>query len=129
MLGTKPGYRNGSWLQEIPAGEVYSIMWPQGGEKVVIPWHEASVFVPPDRWFHQHFNIGGEPARYLAFHTPRGMTGRSETVQDLSNDQIEYPAEDPFIRQKFEEELAKRGLTTLMPDQAYKDPNYKWFDE
>ena len=28
----------------IPAGEGYSIMWQEGGEKVVIPWHEASLF-------------------------------------------------------------------------------------
>jgi hypothetical protein len=57
------------------------------------------------------------------------MTGRSERVEDLARDQIEYPDEDPFIRQKFEDELAKRGLTTLMPQEAYKDRNYKWFDE
>ncbi len=126
----KKGHRHGPGVVIIiPAGEGFSIMWPEGGEKQYIPWHEGSVFVPPDRWFHQHFNTGGEPARYLAFHTPRGMTGRSERVEDLARDQIEYPAEDPWIRQKFEEELAKKGLTSLMPDEAYKDPNYKWFDD
>jgi hypothetical protein len=110
----------------IPAGEGYSIMWPEGQDKVVIPWHEASVFVPPDRWFHQHFNLGAEYARYLAFHTPRALSGRSERVEDLARDQIEYAAEDPFIRQKFEGELGKRGLTSLMPDEAYRDPDYRW---
>ena len=61
---------------------------------------------------------------------PRGISGRSERVEDLARDQIEYPEEDPFIRHTFEAELAKRGLTSLMPDQAYKDPNYKWdYDE
>ena len=34
------------WLV-IPAGEGFSYMWPEGREKVFIPWHEASVFVPP----------------------------------------------------------------------------------
>ena len=34
--------------------------------------------------------------------------------------------QDPWIRQKFEEELAKRGLTSLMPDGAYTDPDYQW---
>ncbi|MCZ6624123.1 MAG: cupin domain-containing protein [Deltaproteobacteria bacterium] len=110
----------------IPSGEGYSIMWPEGGEKVVIPWHEASVFVPPNRWFHQHFNVGPTPARYLASHAPRGTSGRSERVEDRQRDQIEYPAEDPMIREKFEEELGKRGLKSLMPGECYKDPNYKF---
>jgi gentisate 1,2-dioxygenase len=110
----------------IPAGEGFSIMWKEGQEKVFIPWHQGSVFVPPDRWFHQHFNVGGDPARYLAFHTPRGMTGRTENIEDLARDQIEYTAEDPWIRQTFESELGKRNLKTLMPAEAYTDPNYKF---
>ncbi len=47
----------------ILAGEGYSVMWQEGKEKVVIPWHEDSVFVPPDRWFHQHFNTSSSPTR------------------------------------------------------------------
>ena len=110
----------------IPDGEGFSVMWPEGGEKVVIPWHEGSVFVPPDRWFHQHFNVGGEPARYLAFHGPQlSNRGYAERVQRAS-DQIEYPEEEAWIREKFEGELATRGLTTLMPDEAYKDATYEW---
>jgi hypothetical protein len=42
------------------------------------------------------------------------------------NSNIEYPDEDPWIRQKFEDELGKRGLESLMPDECYTDPNYKW---
>src|SRR5439155_974978 len=74
----KKGHRHGPGVVIIiPAGEGYSIMWEEGKEKVVVPWHEASVFVPPNRWFHQHFNVGGEYARYLAFHAPRGSGGRA----------------------------------------------------
>src|SRR5581483_1372174 len=123
----KKAHRHGPGVQiVIPAGEGYSIMWPEGEEKVIIPWHEGSTFVPPDRWFHQHFNIGGEPARYLAFHTPRGIGRYSERVEDLARDQIEYPDEEPFIREKFESELAKRGLKSIMPEVAYQDRNYEW---
>ena len=127
----KKGHRHGPGVViVIPGGEGYSIMWPEGGEKIIVPWHEGSVFVPPNRWFHQHFNVGDNYARYLAFHAPRGVAGRSERVEDLARDQIEYPDEDPFIRQKFEAELAQRGIKSLMPDEAYKDPNYKWdYDE
>jgi hypothetical protein len=108
----------------IPSGEGFSYMWPEGQDKQFIPWHEGSVFVPPNRWFHQHFNVGGAPGRYLAFHGVRGFT--SERVTDRERDQIEYPDEDPIVRQTFESELAKRGLKSKMVDIAYQDPNYQW---
>ena len=92
----------------------------------MIPWHEASVFVPPNRWFHQHFNVGGTPARYLALHALPSLSTYSERVDDLARDQIEYTDEDPYIRQTFESELAKRGLTSHMPAGAYLDRDYKW---
>lgn len=110
----------------IPAGEGYSIMWEEGKEKVVAPWHECSMFVPPNRWFHQHFNVGGAGARYLALHSPMQFYGHAEKVDDRAKDQIEYPDEDPWIRRKFEEELAKRGLKSLMPDEAYTNRDYEW---
>lgn len=110
----------------IPAGEGFSVMWEEGQEQVLIPWHEASMLVPPEKWFHQHFNLGGAPARYLALHPSRQFAGYGETVEDRARDQIEYTAEAPWIRQHFEAALATRGLTTLMADEAYRDPNYKW---
>ena len=47
-------------------------------------------------------------------------------MEDRAKDQIEYPDEDPFIRNKFEEELARRGVQSLMPDEAYTNRNYAW---
>ena len=126
-LGTyKKGHRHGPGVVIIiPGGEGFSFMWPEGEEKVYIPWHEASVFVPPNRWFHQHFNTGTSPARYLAFHGP--PTGRQEErIEDVQRDQIEYSDEDPLVRQTFKDEVEKRGLKSLMPDEAYKDRNYAW---
>jgi gentisate 1,2-dioxygenase len=110
----------------IPAGEGYSIMWEEGKEKIVVPWRECSLFVPPNRWFHQHFNVGGSHARYLALHPPMQFHGHAEKVEDRAKDQIEYPDEDLFIRKRFEEELAKRGVTSLMPDEAFTKRNYEW---
>ena len=121
----KKGHRHGPGVVIIiPAGEGYSIMWPEGQDKVVVPWHEASVFVPPSRWFHQHFNVGSSPGRYLALH-PARQFGMGERVAD-PRDQIEYPEEDPFVREKFAEELGKRGLKSIMPDVCYQDPNFEW---
>ena len=110
----------------IPGGEGFSIMWVEGTEQVLVPWHEASMFVPPDRWFHQHFNTGADPARYLALHPMRQFIGHGEQVEDLARDQIEYTAESPWIREHFEEELAKKGITSLMPSEIYGDATYQW---
>jgi len=51
----------------------------------------------------------------------RKICGISEKVEDRARDQIEYPDEDPMIRQKFEAELSQRGLASLMPDKDYRD--------
>jgi len=123
----KKAHRHGpGFVIVIPSGEGFSVMWPEGHEKIVIPWQEASVFVPPNRWFHQHFNLGSAPARYLAMHPPRGLSGTGERVQDPERDTIQYPDEEPWIRAKFEEELAKRGLSSVMPEEAYRDRGYEW---
>ena len=109
----------------IPAGEGYSILWQEGQEKIVVPWQEASVFVPPEKWFHQHFNVGGTPARYLALHPIKQFYGHAEKVEHRAKDQFEYCNEDSWVRDKFEGE-ARKGLTSLMPSEAYSDPTFEW---
>jgi hypothetical protein len=110
----------------IPGGEGYSVLWEEGKEKIVAPWHEGSMFVPPNKWFHQHFNVGAAPARYLALHPPRQFRGHAEKVEDREKDMIEYGNEDPWIRKKFEEELGKRAITSLIPEDAYRVKSYNW---
>ncbi len=110
----------------IPVGEGYSIMWEEGKDKVVIPWHECSMFVPPNRWFHQHFNVGDAPARYLAMHPPMQFHGHAEKVTDRAKDQIEYVDEASEVRERFEAELAKRNLTSLMDPKVYKVRDFDW---
>ena len=126
-VGTyKKAHRHGPGVVIIiPGGEGFSIMWQEGEEQIVVPWHEGSMFVPPNQWFHQHFNVSKMPARYLAL-GPLQQTRPSAAKGDRPNDQIEYPEEAPWIREHFESELAKRGVESLMPAGAYKDVNYKW---
>jgi len=101
-------------------GEGFSIMWPEGEGTEQISWQAGSVFVPPNRWFHQHFNAGSAPARYLALHSAPSILGYSERVEDLARDQIEYEDEAPQIRETFQAELARRGLKSEMPEELYR---------
>ena len=87
--------------------------------------------MPPNRWFHQHFNVGEQPGRYLAFHPLPQFTGMGtgEAIQNRAADQFEYHQEDLEVRKRFEEELGKRGLTSDMPPECYTDANYKFENE
>ncbi len=108
----------------IPAGDGYTIVWPPDGEKEVIPWHEGTVFTPPEQWYHQHFNVGTRDARYIAFAPPRSFGGHDERLYGQQS--IKYADEELWIHQKFEEELAKRGLMSDIPAEAYANRNYEW---
>jgi hypothetical protein len=44
----------------------YSMMWPDGVDKLRFHWKPGSIVVPPEMWWHQHFNAGAVPARHLA---------------------------------------------------------------
>jgi hypothetical protein len=102
------------------------MMWRDGEDIKRYNWRAGSLLVPPERWFHQHFNIGAEPARYLAlkpfssrkFPGLRKQWGTSESVKN-GGDQIEYEDEDPKVRRIFAEELAKRGVENRM-DPVFK---------
>jgi hypothetical protein len=96
-------------------------MWPEGGERIRIDWQVGSALVPPDRWFHQHFNTGTRPARYLALRRggparfqARTLKGATEISVKLGGNQIEYEDEDPMIRRIFEETLARNGVKSKM---------------
>ncbi len=123
-VGTyKKGHRHGPGAHVILiSGEGYSLLWKDDQPKIRVDWHAGSMLVPPDMWFHQHFNVGLEPARYLALRYNGqkhrlggnlGITGTTENVKTGGN-QIEYEDEDPEIRRIFESELAKRGVESKM---------------
>ena len=119
----KKAHRHGPGAHVIIiGGQGYSLMWPEGEEIKRFDWKDGSVVVPPERWFHQHFNTGPIPARYLAIRWgsqkyPRPWQMKSYGIDESvkkGGAQIEFEDEDPKIRQMFEAELAKHGLQSRM---------------
>ena len=127
-VGTyKKAHRHGPGAHVIIiGGDGYDLVWPEGGERLKIALHDGCMFVPPDKWFHQHFNTGTTPLRYLALRTggrknpTRKDLGETDTSLKSGGWQIEYADEDPEIREMFAEELAKEGLEMKMPPLSKK---------
>ncbi|UCE74239.1 MAG: hypothetical protein JSV56_00660, partial [Methanomassiliicoccales archaeon] len=105
-------------------GKGYSLMWLEGQPKQRFDWHRGSLIVPGRMWFHQHFNTGGEPAKYLALRwgSRKFPTGKHFSEGEgwwysikLGGHQIEYEDEDPAVRQMYEQDLAKEGIELKLP--------------
>lgn len=126
-VGTyKKGHRHGPGAHVIVlSGEGYSLMWPEGEEPRRYDWQAGTLIVPPNLWYHQHFNTGKAPARYLAFKhevvSIRNAQGvpKAWISQRIGGDQIDYADEKPVIRTMFAEALAKHGLEPRM-DTVYE---------
>ena len=104
----------------ILSGEGYSLMWPEGSEPKRYDWKPGSMIVPPNMWYHQHFNTGTTPARYLAFKY-EGVAIRNEQgvpkawiSQRIGGDQIDYADESDEVRTMFRDALAQNGLESKM---------------
>jgi hypothetical protein len=76
-------------------------------------------------WFHQHFNTGSTPARYLAFKhevvSIRNAQGvpKAWISRRVGGDQIDYADESMAVRTRFSDALAKQGLAPRMAE-AYE---------
>ena len=110
----------------IMSGSGYSLMGPDIDNLNRYEWQEGAMIVPPNMWFHQHFNTGTTPARYLAFKAEGVSIRNAQGVpkawisRRVGGDQVDYADESPFIRQTFAEALGKVGLTPRM-DEAYQN--------
>ncbi|MBI2360105.1 MAG: cupin domain-containing protein [Deltaproteobacteria bacterium] len=123
----KKAHRHGPGAHVIIlSGRGYSLLWPEGGKKKKFDWSAGSMVVPPDRWFHQHFNTGKEPARYLAlrwgsrkFSTAPEEEKLAKSVA-LGGDQIEYEDEDEDIYALFRSDCAKSGFEVTWSPSSVK---------
>jgi hypothetical protein len=109
----------------ILSGEGYSLMWPEGEEPRQYDWEVGSMIVPPNMWFHQHFNTGAAPARYLAFKhevvSIRNAQGvpKAWISRRIGGDQIDYADESQVVRDRFTQALSKQGLAPRM-EESYE---------
>jgi len=132
-VGTyKKAHRHGPGANVIIlGGQGFTLLWEQGkwDERVKVDWKPGAIVVPPSNWFHQHFNSGNIPARYLALrwgsnryqftgHGANEREGSTDTSVKDGGNQIEYPDEDPEIHRIFEEELSRSGATCRMKEMV-----------
>ena len=132
-VGTyKKAHRHGPGANVIIlSGQGFTLLWEHGkwDERVKVDWKPGSIVVPPSQWFHQHFNSGNVPARYLALrwgsnrHSfrpdgPGEMEGSTDTSVRDGGAQIEYADEDQEIHRIFEAELKRSGATCRMKDMV-----------
>ena len=74
-------------------------------------------------WYHMPINTGSVENRQLRVFPPRPIMNYS--FED-ANQMIPFVDEEPWIKKMFEDELEKNGLTSLMPEEAFTDPNFEW---
>ena len=110
-------------------GTGYSFLWPnelgktpwkdgKGDQVHYLEWEPGVLFVPPEEWYHQHFNSGTEPTRYVRLGAPPGNEVYKVGAVGLTvggSTRIQFREEDPYLRNLFEKELAKQGATIQMP--------------
>ncbi len=129
-FGGKPGahtkfHRHGPGIHVLTLiGNGYSLMWPHGGEPQRVDWGPGTVFVPPEMWWHAHYNVGPDPWTWMriGLGTEKPKLGGKQYVYKSyreGGDQMEFDDEDPRYHAEFEAALAKVGVRCLMQHHPY----------
>lgn len=113
----------------IVSGAGATTVWNQKQKKQTFEWQTGSLFSPPLNSWHQHFNAGREPARYLALrafgskkYRGIGKPYKGATDRKKGGEQIGYDEEDSMVRKLFEEALARKGVQSQMEKYYQKNP-------
>lgn len=85
----------------------YTMMWKDGEEPTRYDWAEGSVISPPAGYWHQHYNTGTEPCKFVALHASFALAsgGKGGGVE-----QLEADASDDELRELYIAECAKNGV-------------------
>ncbi len=107
-------------------GEGYSLLWYEDDKDYVrVDWAHGVVCTPPDGMWHQHFNTGDHPSRYLAIqigsirYPLMGMkremwdTGVDRSV-DEGGAQMEYEDQGSRIHKMWLAEIDRNGVSSQM---------------
>jgi hypothetical protein len=128
----KKGHKHGVGAHVIILNGVgYSLLWFRGEkEPRKVDWKDGAVISPAHMEYHQHFNTGPTPARYLALRLGAlDRSGNGEAGVDLPMStisereggwQVDYEDQDPEIHALFERECAKHGATVTLPKPQYR---------
>ncbi|MGH3026842.1 MAG: cupin domain-containing protein, partial [Gaiellaceae bacterium] len=87
----------------------YTLMWDEGQEPQRYDFSEGSIICPPAGTWHQHYNTGDEPCRFVALHASTAVQREQGGI-----DQIDFEHEDAALRKMYEEECAKHGVSVAM---------------
>ena len=104
-------------------GQGYSMLWYEGkeDEMVRVDWDHGVVVTPPEQMFHQHFNTGSTPSRYLAvqFGTVRypmitakvdKWASKNDMSYKLGGNQVEYEDQPAHLHKLWLGELDKNSV-------------------
>jgi hypothetical protein len=117
-----------------------STPWKDGhADKVLRQDYEAGGMVSAapmtGDWNHQHFGVSKDPLRVTAWFGPNnhparkpGLPGEAMTDKwaiDIKKGgvAIPYHAEDPFLRQEFEDYMKREGVPVRMEQKLYDPPS------
>lgn len=137
QVGTyKKAHRHGPGAHLlITGGEGFALLWRNEdlSDLVMAPWQRGSLYLPTqdaeNEYFHQHFNTGTTPARYInmapsnsrKYTYKRGMNEPEKMAEIRAmvsikegGIQLEYEDEPRRIHEIFEAELAKHGQECRM---------------
>ena len=89
----------------------YTMMWNDGEDPARYDWAEGSVISPPAGMWHQHYNTGTEPCKFVALHASFALAsgGKGGGVE-----QLEADATDAAMRELYIKECAKNGVEVDM---------------
>ncbi len=131
-FGSQPGvhtafHRHGPGIHVLTiGGHGYSLLkGPEGGDFRRVDWGPGTIFVPPEMWWHAHFNTGPEPWDWLRIgwgtDKPKPGGGQYDYTRSPKDggDQIPFEEDGPELHREFEEELRRKGTADLMFHHPY----------